>query len=99
MTEVEIFKALADPTRLKILHCVRNGEKCICKIIPCTGKSQPNVSQHMKILRTAGLIEERKEGTNIFIKTTTKQIFNVIDSAINLGDKTMHKHTKTGEIQ
>ncbi len=99
MNEVDVFKALADPTRLKILHCIRNGEKCICKIIPCTGKSQPNVSQHMKILRTAGLIEERKEGTNIFIKTTTKQIFDIIDSAINFGDKTMHKHTKTGEIQ
>jgi DNA-binding transcriptional ArsR family regulator len=80
MGEVEVFKVLADPTRLKILDCVRNGEKCICEIIPYTEKSQPNVSQHIKILRTAGLIEGRKEGTNNFIKATTKQIFNIIDS-------------------
>jgi len=84
MNEVDVFKALADSTRLKILECVKNGEKCICEIIPCTGKSQPNVSQHMKILRAAGLIKERKEGTNIFIKITTKQIFNVIDSVKKL---------------
>jgi DNA-binding transcriptional ArsR family regulator len=84
MNEVEVFKALADPTRLKILECVKDGEKCICKIIPSTGKSQPNVSQHLKILRTAGLIEERKEGTYLFIKVSTKQIFDVIKSAQKL---------------
>jgi DNA-binding transcriptional ArsR family regulator len=78
MNEVDVFKALADPTRLKILECAKNGEKCICEIIPYTGKSQPNVSQHLKILRTAGLIKERKKGTYLFIKVPNKQIFNVI---------------------
>jgi DNA-binding transcriptional ArsR family regulator len=38
MDEVNIFKALGDTIRLKILECVRNGEKCICEIIPITGK-------------------------------------------------------------
>ena len=84
MNEVDVFKALADPTRLKILECVKNGEKCICEIIPYTGKSQPNVSQHLKVLRTAGIIEERKEGTNILIKVSTKQIFNIIESVKKL---------------
>jgi len=84
MNEVNVFKALADPTRLKVLECVKDGEKCICKIIPFTGKSQPNVSQHLKILRTAGLIEERREGTYLFIKVSTKQIFDVIKAARKL---------------
>jgi ArsR family transcriptional regulator len=84
MYEVDVFKALADPTRLKILECVKDGEKCICEIIPYTKKSQPNVSQHLKILRTAGLIEERKEGTYLFIKVSTKQIYTVIESIKNL---------------
>jgi len=43
MKTVIIFKALADPTRLKILECIEEGERCICEIIPYTGKSQPNV--------------------------------------------------------
>jgi len=79
MNEVAIFKALADPTRLKILECVKNGEKCICAIIPRTGKSQPNVSQHLKVLKIAGLVDERREGTRILLKASTKKIFEVID--------------------
>jgi DNA-binding transcriptional ArsR family regulator len=84
MNEADIFKALADPTRLKILECIKDGEKCICEIIPFTKKSQPNVSQHLKVLRTAGLIEERKKGTYLFIKVSTTQIYNVIDSVKKL---------------
>jgi DNA-binding transcriptional ArsR family regulator len=84
MNEVEVFKALADPTRLKILECIKNGEKCICEVIPYTGKSQPNVSQHLKVLKTAGLIDERKEGTRILIKASNQEIFKVINSVKKL---------------
>ncbi len=80
MNEVDVFKALADPTRLKILECIKEGEKCICEVIPYTGKSQPNVSQHLKVLKIAGLIDERKEGTRIMLKASNKKIFDVIDS-------------------
>ena len=79
MGEVDIFKALADPTRLKILECIRNEEKCICEIIPYTGKSQPNVSQHLKVLNHAGIINERKDGTKIMVKASNKDIFKIID--------------------
>ena len=79
MNEVEVFKALADLTRLKIIECVENGEKCICEIIPYTGKSQPNVSQHLKVMKHAGIIDERKDGTKIMIKVSNREIFNIID--------------------
>jgi len=80
MDTVNILKALADPTRLKILDCIKNGEKCICEIIPYTNKSQPNVSQHLKILNQAGLIEQKKDGTRIMVKVSRKDIYNIIDS-------------------
>ena len=79
MGEVEIFKALADPTRLKILECIKEEEKCICEIIPYTGKSQPNVSQHLKVMKHAGIINERKDGTRIMVKVSNKDIFKIID--------------------
>ena len=79
MGEVDVFKALADPTRLKILECIREEEKCICEIIPFTGKSQPNVSQHLKVLNHAGIIKERKDGTRIMVKASNKFIYNIID--------------------
>lgn len=84
MNRVEVFKALADPTRLKILECIENDEKCICEIIPYTGKSQPNVSQHLKIMKYAGIIKERKDGTRIMIKASDTNIFKIIDQVKNL---------------
>jgi len=84
MNEVDVFKALADPTRLKILECVRDGERCICEIIPYTGKSQPNVSQHLKVMKHAGIIDERKDGTRIMIKASKKEIFDIINQVSRL---------------
>ena len=81
MNEVEIFKALADPTRLKILECIKNEEKCICEVIPYTGKSQPNVSLHFKILKQAGFVNERKDGTKIMLSIADKDVFKLIDIA------------------
>ena len=81
MPEVEIFKALADPTRLKILECIKDEEKCICEVIPYTGKSQPNVSLHLKVLKQAGLVNERKDGTRIMLSIADKNIFKLIDLA------------------
>ena len=81
MSEVEIFKALADPTRLKILECIKDEEKCICEVIPYTGKSQPNVSLHLKVLKQAGLVNERKDGTRIMLSIANKNIFKILDLA------------------
>jgi ArsR family transcriptional regulator len=81
MNYIEIFKALADPTRLKILECIKNEEKCICEIIPYTGKSQPNVSIHLKVLKQAGLVNERKDGTKTMLSISDKHIFELIKIA------------------
>ena len=79
MNEVDVFKALGNSTRLKILKIIQNSEKCVCEIVPSTGKSQPNVSQHLKILKNAGLIHERKDGTNIMVQAAYEDIFKIID--------------------
>jgi len=86
MNEVNVFKALGDPTRLKILDCIQSGGKCICDITPATGKSQPNVSLHLKILEDAGLINKNKQGTNIFVNVTTKDVYEIINRVKSLGE-------------
>jgi ArsR family transcriptional regulator len=83
MNEIEIFKALADPTRLKILEYIKDKEKCICEVIPYTGKSQPNVSLHIKVLKNIGLVNERKDGTRIMLSIPNKNVFRLIDIAKN----------------
>ena len=84
MDPVTVFKALGDPTRLKILDIIQHGEKCICEIIPYTKKSQPNVSQHLKILKNAGIIIERKNGTKTMLKVSNNQIYQIIKEVKNM---------------
>ncbi len=56
------FKALGEEMRLKIVELLLHGELCVCEIMEELGLSQPAVSHHMKILRQAGLVRDRREG-------------------------------------
>ena len=64
---LEIFRALADPTRLRILALVRRMELSVGELAQVLGQSQPRVSRHVKILADAGLAERRKEGSWVFV--------------------------------
>ena len=61
-SESEIFKAMADPCRLKILYLLREGELCVCEIMVGVDRPQSSTSHHLSILKDAGLIRERKDG-------------------------------------
>ena len=58
----EQFKTLGDKTRLRILSLLRNGELCVCHLTEVLQISQPGVSQHLRRLRQAGLVKERRGG-------------------------------------
>jgi ubiquinone/menaquinone biosynthesis C-methylase UbiE len=64
---LDIFRALADATRLRILSLVRRMELSVGELAQVLGQSQPRVSRHVKILCDAGLTERRKEGSWVFI--------------------------------
>jgi len=57
-----LFKALADPTRLKVVDMISCGELCACVILEKFNFTQPTLSHHMKILCDCGLVSGRKEG-------------------------------------
>jgi ArsR family transcriptional regulator len=56
------FRALGDPTRLRILELVAQGEQCVCELATAIDIPQPLLSHHLKILRQSGFITVRKEG-------------------------------------
>jgi ubiquinone/menaquinone biosynthesis C-methylase UbiE len=62
-----IFRALADPTRLRILALLRMMELSVGELAQVLGQSQPRVSRHVKILADAGLAERRREGSWVFL--------------------------------
>lgn len=57
------LKAVADANRLKLLACMKNGEVCVCEFVDVLHISQPAVSQHLRKLKEADIITERKVGT------------------------------------
>jgi ArsR family transcriptional regulator len=60
------LKLLAHPERLRILDAIRRDAECVCHLEALLGKPQPYVSQQLRLLREAGLIEDRKLGQNVY---------------------------------
>jgi ArsR family transcriptional regulator len=78
--KAEILKALAQPTRLKILECLRNGEKCICEIVPALNGEQSNISRHISLMQKSHLVTTRKDGVKVMVRVRDPKIFEILDS-------------------
>jgi len=61
-TTPDVFRAFADPTRLRILNLLLEREVCVCDLCGVLGVIQPKVSRHLAYLRQAGLVEVRQDG-------------------------------------
>ena len=57
----KVLKVLADPTRLTMLKQMQDGEQCACSFVDCFDISQPAISRHLKMMRQAGLLLERRD--------------------------------------
>jgi len=77
--KAEILKALAQPTRLKILELLRNGEKCICEIVPAINGEQSNISHHISLMQKSHLVTTRKDGVRVMVKVRDPEIFDILD--------------------
>lgn len=65
-----MFRAFSDPTRLRILHLLLNGERCVCDIVGVLRVPQPTASRHLAYLLRAELITKRKQGLWAYYKLT-----------------------------
>lgn len=63
---IEIFKALADETRVRILNLLKRGELCVCEIEVILGITQSNASRHLNKLKNAGIISSKKRGKWVY---------------------------------
>jgi ArsR family transcriptional regulator len=76
----EVLKALAQPTRLKILEMLRAGERCICEIVPAINGEQSNISRHISTMQKSHLITTRKDGVKVMVKVRDPRIFEILDT-------------------
>jgi len=71
------LKVLGDPTRLEILQELDGRERCVGEIASRVGGSQANVSKHLGVLRSAGIVSSRRDGMNVYYRTENCAVFDV----------------------
>lgn len=82
----DVYAALADPTRLRILSLLRDGEICVCHIHASLDVPQPTASRHLAYLRKAGLVDARREGIWMHYRLTPLDnpvVATVVDAALH----------------
>ncbi len=84
---VELFHALSDDTRLSILEMLRGGERCVCELQDELDAAQSRLSFHLKVLRDAGLVADRKEGRWSYYSIVPDALAEVHDLAIAMQPK------------
>lgn len=78
--KAEVFQALAHPTRIHIVECLRDGEVAVSEIVARVDVEPANLSQHLAVLRAKGLVVNRKEGNQVFYALRDPLLTEVLDN-------------------
>lgn len=83
----KVFKALGQPTRLKIVMLIANQTLCVCELEYILNLTQPAISQHMRVLKEADLVTENKEGQWVFYSLNKEKLKHILGNLNGLLDK------------
>lgn len=75
------FHALSDPTRLELINRLAGGEQCVCELTDALKTGQSRLSFHLKVLKDAGLIQDRREGRWMYYKLV-EEAFEEVEELI-----------------
>src|SRR5215210_5330801 len=75
----ERFKVLSEPTRLRLLYALMDGEKTVSELVRETGGLQANVSKHLGVLLDAGVVGRRKQGLNAYYRIADETVYELCD--------------------
>lgn len=78
--KAEVFRILAHPTRIHIVECLRDGELSVGAILESITVEPANLSQHLGLLRSKGLVSARKEGNQVFYSLRDPLLIEVLDT-------------------
>jgi len=95
----EVMKALAHPSRLMMLDALAEGERCVCELQEIVGSSMPTVSRHLAQMRSAGIIDGRREGNMVFYRLLVPcvlRVFPCIDAVMRAEAERMAEAAEVG---
>ncbi len=81
-SKANVFQMLSHPVRLQILDELRAREACVCHLQAVTGRPQAYVSQQLRFLRDAGLVEDIKEGQNVYYRLVGEKVRSVLNEVL-----------------
>ena len=76
----QLCHALSDPTRLHILHLLRQGRRCVCDLTDTMDAAQSRLSFHLRTLRDAGLVRDRREGRWVYYEIRPEALEEVTEA-------------------
>ena len=79
--KADFFKVLGHPARIRTLEVLREGERSVGELVPEVGIESSHLSQQLGIMRRAGLLSTRKEGSTVFYSVTDDALFELLDVA------------------
>ncbi len=91
----DVCKTLANPKRQEILDNLREKEMTVNEIVKKTGISQANLSQHLAILRTKGIVTTRRDGINVYYSIANSKIIQAFDLISQVLDDSLASQAKT----
>ncbi len=91
----DMCKTISNPRRQAILDTIRNGEMSVSELIGKTGISQANLSQHLAILRSKGVVRTRRDGNNIYYSLSNIKIIKAYDLISEVLEDSMTSREKT----
>lgn len=74
-----VFKALAHPSRLFVVEQLVQGERCVCELTGMIGADISTVSKHLSVLKSAGIVEDRKRGLQVFYRLKMPCVLRLFD--------------------
>jgi DNA-binding transcriptional ArsR family regulator len=77
--KADLLKALGQPTRLKILELLTEGERCVCEIFPAIQGEQSNTSKHLAFLRGQGIVVADRRGMRVFYRLADPRIVKLLE--------------------
>lgn len=80
----ELFHALSDETRLRILEMLKDGERCVCDLQADLEAAQSRLSFHLKVLRQAGLVTDRRDGRWAYYSVSPETMTELHDLAVSM---------------
>lgn len=78
--QAQLIKLLAHPARLAIIDILRDGEHCVCHMEAYLGLRQAYISQQLAVLREAGLIQDRRDGWNVYYRVSDARVYDVLSA-------------------